>query len=1445
MARAVFVPPEHWSDADWLASRKALFEALSGQNDDATVDLTKTNWIDPEPLLALLLLLSVRSNTARTRVVLPENGRALRALRYLIDAGFFEALHRHDETCAISVSRAMQEYDIKHWLENQAVLLDGLPLPTLAHRTVLRCRVIELTRRKSRDAVIELCSQELRDASLSAGAARALNIYPNLIDQLKVFYSSVLPELIDNTRLHKRRGVDPSVTALYVRIRYREDHSYARQEASAKTPSPTLFRSRTEHLWNHDVIDAVVADLGHGIQDSLMDAWKRSGGKPSVPRVLIGNRPVRVDGRNGDQWILQSCFESSLTRLSNDERRSENLPNLTGLHAVRLAIAELPWHVQVTSGRSVIYLGPASSDPDRSQLKYDRSLEIVPGMAGVSYAFRFTSTEGRPGTGWFDARPKTHKELFERWSVAMPPLEAKRLAVDLETYTPPDAEDGSIVVCRANHGPGKPELLKLLRRAHERQWRLVFLEQTHPTAVAVKSLAAALIRREQLRVTALIATNSCWTSLVGVREDAVLRMLKSFGLGILCGDREAWWERPDPGIATIVDLSRWARAVDSFRFWEMVREDGIAYCREDVEWGQDLVLTAGYLVYPGVIANRELRKLMRKRGVVAAHMVRAERVEASLDYLRGLAGEINRNLAPPTYGGRTSAVCWVDVRGDTASLASRRIADKAGVPVTMFQYPRGSVVAAGGEAAPPPRSSRAFDWIPDEMWRKERPGGDAALVRVGRADEVTREDQVATRAAPEEPTPSAIGTWQRRQLIRFGHFSTGRHHQLLWIDLLSFINDRSAEAQAVLLALARRVETNGIDVCIIALGEVSSEVAEGLERTLEIELKDTNTPRPQIWRVHVSGTGVHYGALSLAQALRDRFAIPPRVLVVDDVAVTGNTLLDICAAVRRAGATVIHSAAILDRLPVASSIRASCGAYAPIWMLPIPPAGGERGCAVCRGLQLLEVLRGEARSGFVRAEVESWLGEWRRRDILDRYRGTVRDRRLSAGETLVVGDQPVAVGSELGKALCVLYAMSESSGFSILERMESEAYSEVGVYVAGGGLLLLSDRMPQAARRCCIRLLVRAIGEDTRPATRGLIAIALSSVGHGGAAMLKLELETFLGAEPALSYSAAVLAVISERICAALEEGGAESVRTGIKTRRPAAWRHVVRLESSGLLPRRFLGLAALGMPTKPGSHYVLQRVIFDLLTSPEATQYARAWDALAFQLDAVSGLFGDIDIKERYPEEARVLAEYGEAFRPLYAAARSGALEGDVDHAQAYLHGLQAIIGAEVAGFKGGLSRLAETLLVHSTETVINEAVDVVSGMAVHGVPREALRCLGLNDEEKQSALRLVCREDVLRFVLVSFLTDARHAVAGILSESPKVRMVVAVSSEAGVVIIQLRNKSNPETVERARVSDKFPVLRGLAAGEGIELTQECREDNVVREIRCPGLGWGEEGQA
>ena len=319
MDMLLYKVPKHWNDLHWLENRNEFLIKFENTDIPLMVDFSECEWIDLHPLVDAHLMITTHCLRGG-RVYLKffessEINETQRLVHFLKEAGFFSSLYNESIESLIEAEIQGNKFTLKAFIEK--IDKQYFPPKALEQEIIVPCSYVDLDicNIDSREGVFNFC-QKMRIDYASHKRLDSLRISKSLMHEARLFFNIVLPELIDNVRLHKRFDKVRQFS-FFMRLRRRDDSPpySARKAAEPNRSKLSLFAKATEHYWEHDIIEAVFSDNGSGIQDTFIKAWN-----DKEPGKIPKKAGIKVDGKDGDFHILRAIFEENRSSLSRDER---------------------------------------------------------------------------------------------------------------------------------------------------------------------------------------------------------------------------------------------------------------------------------------------------------------------------------------------------------------------------------------------------------------------------------------------------------------------------------------------------------------------------------------------------------------------------------------------------------------------------------------------------------------------------------------------------------------------------------------------------------------------------------------------------------------------------------------------------------------------------------------------------------------------------------------------------------------------------------------------------------------------------------------------------------------------------------------------------------------------------------------------------------------------
>lgn len=707
-----YVCPDRWYDSRWIRDRTAFLDVFRSPDTPVRVAFDDCEWIDMQPLCDLFLQIA-RFCSRNGKIALQLSKKPLSELsrvhRFLNETGFFTGLDMHVWSPNVSVILGSDNYSLSGFRD--ICKSRGFRSRELDHETIVPLLLIDTADLGSRADVLYLCEALRQDylskgegKTLGEGRIKAVKIDVPLLHELKLLLGSIIPELVDNVRLHKTYS-DSSLAALYIRLRRREEMARSRAVllAEPEYASLTSIKKHTKHLWQYDTIEAVFADTGESIQDTFVRAWKKRHAltRKKVPKIQDGDTMVRVDGPLADYHILKAIFSNCHSSLSPEERTREKLPVvLTGLYSVKKSLLESNRYFSVQSGQSSVAIGNISIDLDPDTGEQD--IRVLPGdrltgkFDGVHYFFRLASPEGRLLERWADAIGNCDISQDPDWWTYPEEANLSRIHFTSEYKIPRYLLDGSTVLCRANHARPKTFLTDFFKEVLDRNIKVVFAEISPAIALYLAVMLDEIIKHEKLDLLVPMITNTLRVYIPGRSPSKYLPSFLARGEHEK-SDGNAWWTEPSSPIRNVRDAFLMCRAYDSRLFWQEISKDPCSFIGQPVNWSDDIILTGGFLSMQMALRNPELSKLVKKRLLVTANALRAESVRVLKPCLRSISREIGELIRTDKNSNVEALLTDILVSERRPKGSGHLPSSKREVWLPVFLYPLTQIETKSGD----------------------------------------------------------------------------------------------------------------------------------------------------------------------------------------------------------------------------------------------------------------------------------------------------------------------------------------------------------------------------------------------------------------------------------------------------------------------------------------------------------------------------------------------------------------------------------------------------------------------------------------------------------------------------------------------------------------------------------------------------------------------------
>lgn len=574
-------------------------------------------------------------------------------------------------------------------------------------------------------------------------------------------------------------------------------------------------------------------------------------------------------------------------------------------------------------------------------------------------------------------------------------------------------------------------------------------------------------------------------------------------------------------------IVRWLKWHDSNLLWNEIGKRGSMFIPETVLWGsngngQDRVIS-GYLDFPRaardpLCADIYRTSLTRVLGVLPPNQVRMCPLDLlTMTVLRDIhTTEVYEPAVtqPPTQ----LAVGSVLVSGATLDASVSQ-----GLDLHFFVHQSSPLRGK--------KCSLLF-WLPTSTVKEGTPrlariGKTATIAQDGwKSFEVPRFDAEKKLVGARDPRKT-YEDWQSSNpvIVKAGHWSYQGHHDFLTINIAGAVEAAFLEKNDLARFLVQRI--------LPFLGLTGEHLKENCRRLLDRGSVESDMPlQPtryglMVYRSHPSTESVirrllqtltkegqelasqrifpilpvrmrwSGSTLLIPPLVREeiRAAIDPKgdaraVLVFDDAAITGRTLHDLRAALSTIGAKQVSTMVIANRLrqPSDGDGTMRVDYY---WRLDVPVMGREGNCPLCHAIDLAKEFIGALASRDAKKEVQSWMSQWEGVSPIDNWNRGVRPLPLANPELAKkyccrLSQEPssrepeyltrIDVVRSTGLAVHVseLHAMTGRDDY-FLKKIQEHREPEVRLELAASQLLLFGNEFDVDVRIALVQALIREL----------------------------------------------------------------------------------------------------------------------------------------------------------------------------------------------------------------------------------------------------------------------------------------------------------------------------------------------------------------------------------
>jgi hypothetical protein len=1015
--------PEQLRDNNWSAkigSIQRLIDELEPKNYLIEFDFTKCRWIDPLPLLSMLMeMVSAKKRGFEVKAFFPSSDEGApeqqrhwvyqnspnRLLLFLAKEGFFDELLKFN----ISAQQGGKALDIS--VINNCKSLSASPSYADAH--FIPVQLYEVPQLLGEDEQIGV-----RDSDFSA------NTVDNLLSKVGVtlharcaaperrylLYNlrAVLQEFLHNVQEHAYLKETPRLAALYVRYRQGGAISTSVQEKEFYDDcmkQEFVHCSKTGRDWldaRHGCLEVFFLDRGCGIVHHF-----NSG---AIKHEL--------------KKVMEATFYEGKSK--KKIRRTE----LGGLHLMYTLMSRSTDYVRVLDDNT--WFGSAVPF-DRENAKVIEQITIEgdsqrlsagQGMIGLAYNLRLSwnaSTED--GETWLSF---TGDEIKKVWDELSKPTEScddffgwfSQCTVWDERFNDalPEKNVSKFVLWLPKPNRMKWDILtrlKCLSENIENNCFLIIADIPSREAATYKAAMsnAKFDPREEWpkKFNRIVLATNRWAFAYAKHKTN-----KSGFHGFSAFSNNDIPNNFKPGIGKIFGeisfrllVVHWLKWHDSARFWEEVENNNRLYLNEKVVWKEDerhepIETVEGYLDFPATTHNQLCAALYRNALGRVFGLLDERKTE--IIPVDSLANPVVHDVyahevyEPPDHGSdqiEKVAIGSVLVSGSTLNAV--------GLERNIHFFVHGKTTLVNSRTESGKKYSALFHWMPkitDQTGQatQKRIGKTSAIAPNGwLSNEIPRFNAVGDQALGKRNPTNTYRDWQSAGpvIVRLGHWRYEGHHDLVTINIPDAVEDAFARNNS----LANFLVTTILPFLGIAQNQL-------IKRNWQDYPNDISTSGLLVYRSHPSSERILNTLLSILPEeirrevmlnifpvlpLRKRFGsstllIPPRmreeirassskkkVMIFDDAAISGRTLQDLRSTLLHIGAEEIRIVLIANRL----RLPAETGTIEYFWRLDVPTMGHEGNCPLCGALNQTRTFSQHLVKGSSAAStIQAWLRAW-------------------------------------------------------------------------------------------------------------------------------------------------------------------------------------------------------------------------------------------------------------------------------------------------------------------------------------------------------------------------------------------------------------------------------------------------------------------------------------
>lgn len=594
-------------------------------------------------------------------------------------------------------------------------------------------------------------------------------------------------------------------------------------------------------------------------------------------------------------------------------------------------------------------------------------------------------------------------------------------------------------------------------------------------------------------------------------------------------------------------IVRWLKWHDSRRLWEEVSLLRSTFIAEPITWGYDetgsIKKIQGYLNFPQTTHNGLCESIYRTALARILGVLPPDKIELH---------PLDRLIMPVLREIHIAEVYEPAVRAPNLKLAlgsvlvsGATLGSSASLPLSLHFFIHQSSPSRGL------KPSLLF-WLPKTQVKEGVPkfariGKTAVIAPEGwKSFEVPRFDSNEKCFGANDPEKT-YQDWQNSSpvIVKAGHWSYEGHHDFITLNIASAVESAFLEKNE----LARFL----VSYILPFIGITKEHITVNSQRLLNEQstnikniVQDKDNYGLLIYRSHPSSEAVIRKLLSLLTTaglqlalsrifpilpIRTRWSgstllIPPlvredielalkngennrNILLFDDAAITGRTLYDLRAALSAIGANKIKTMVIVNRLrQPADGFGEQWVDY--FWRLDVPVMGREGNCPLCHALHLAETLTSSLVVKNAREEIKGWRILWGETSPLDNWSSGLRPLTLSATEQKKYCYRQIKSATNVKDKYLSKIELIKSTGLAIhvaelhamtgrddycLKKIKEHLEPEIRIELAASQILLFGDEFDEDIRIELVQSLIRELSKLKKDSPHAPLAVIAAMAG--------------------------------------------------------------------------------------------------------------------------------------------------------------------------------------------------------------------------------------------------------------------------------------------------------------------------------------------------------------